>query len=82
MSGAVTTWTDVAKLRTVRGSSMKCTEIEPQRDGTGFVEVRHKDDNGETVINRSYFSTTEARLVAQAMLDCADEIDAKRGGQP
>lgn len=51
-----------------------CVEIGPDRDGLNMVEVRCKTDDG-AMGPRMSFPVDKARLVAHAMLTCADELD-------
>lgn len=48
-------------------------EIGPDRDGLGCIEIRYKDKNGK-IEERMTFHPEMARLVAQAVLKCADEL--------
>lgn len=56
-----------------------CVEVGPDRDALGMVEIRFKTDNG-AIGERIGFSPDRARLVAQAMLACADELDTADEG--
>ncbi len=51
-----------------------CVEVGPDRDALGMVEIRYKTDDG-AIGSRLSFPPERARLVAQAMLVCADELD-------
>lgn len=51
-----------------------CVEVGPDRDALGMVEVRYKTDDG-AIGARVAFPSYRARLVARAMLACADELD-------
>jgi hypothetical protein len=48
-------------------------EVGPDRDALGMVEIRCKTGAG-VITTRLAFPADEARLVAQAMLVCADEL--------
>lgn len=52
-----------------------CVEVGPDRDALGMVEVRCKTDDG-AIGARIVFPAAKARLVAQAIFACADELDA------
>ncbi len=54
-----------------------CVEVGPDRDGLGMVEIRYRCDDGK-IGARLAFPTDLARLVLQAMLVCADELDATK----
>ena len=51
-----------------------CVEVGPDRDALGMVEIRYKTDDG-AIGSRVSFQAERARLVAQAVLQCADEMD-------
>ena len=53
----------------------ECTEVGPDRDGVGLLELRQKSSDGK-IIGSVTLQTEMARLVARAMLTCADELDA------
>lgn len=65
----------VETLREVWSERYECVEIGPDRDGLLLVEVRYKAADGKPGPCMAY-ATAQARLVARAMLACADEIDA------
>ena len=65
----------VETLREVWSEFYECVEIGPDRDGLGQVEIRFKTDDGK-IGSRMYYDPAQARLVARAMLACADDIDA------
>jgi len=49
-------------------------EVGPDRDCLGGVEIRYRAKDG-SIGPRIMFNTDLARLVAKAMLSCAEEID-------
>ena len=55
-----------------------CVEVGPDRDALGMVEVRYRLDDG-VIGARVAFAADGARLVAQATLTCADELDTANG---
>jgi hypothetical protein len=50
-------------------------EVGPDRDGLQCVEIRQKEPDNK-ISSRITFSVEAARLVAHAMLKCADEISS------
>jgi len=50
-------------------------EVGPDRDGLQCVEIRQKEPD-DKISSRIAFSVEAARLVAHAMLKCADEISS------
>jgi hypothetical protein len=52
-----------------------CVEVGPDRDGLDMVEIRCKTDDG-AMGPRMSLPAEKARLVAQAMIACADDLDA------
>jgi len=64
-------------LREVWNDNDKCDdffEIGPDRDGLNLVEVRYKTTSNK-IISRMSLTPERARLVAKAMLACADELE-------
>lgn len=55
------------------GDSIK---VGPDRDGLGVVELRYENKAGE-VMDRLSIPPDAAELLAQAILDCAKELNAK-----
>jgi hypothetical protein len=49
-------------------------EVRPYRESVGAVEIRYRAKDG-SIGPRIMFNTDLARLVAKAMLSCAEEID-------
>lgn len=49
-------------------------DVGPDRDGLDMVELRYYDTEGKRLAELS-FPAEQARLVACAMLACADEVD-------
>ena len=50
--------------------------VGPDRDGLDLLEIRQMTDDGK-VGQRIIFTPDQARIVAAAMLECADELDKK-----
>ncbi len=55
--------------------SGECIEIGPDRDALGMIEVRYKDPSG-FIGQRIEFPIECAKLVAQAIMLCIDDLDA------
>lgn len=51
-------------------------EVGPDRDGLDMTEVRFVNAEGK-IFKRMAFTQQQARMVAAAMVECADEIDNK-----
>lgn len=53
------------------------TEVKPDGDALGLVEVISREDTGK-IVAQHCFAPAEARLVAQAMIDTANELEASK----
>jgi len=64
----------VEVVREIWGEHNECVEIGPDRDGLEMVEIRTRESD-RTISKRISFSPEEARLVASAMLSCANDVE-------
>lgn len=56
-----------------------CVQIGPDQAGLGLVEIRGLDRDSQ-IVARLALATPVARLVAQALLACADELEKQEKG--
>jgi hypothetical protein len=54
-----------------------CVEIGPDRDGIHCVEIRWLDEKHK-IVDRMSFMPDMARLIATALLKCADEMSGPK----
>lgn len=67
------------EMETVReiwnDADKSCIEIGPDRDGLQLVEIRYRDE-AHKIAERLSFPSEQARLIATAIMRCADELES------